>query len=73
MALKDFHKTLQENNGIMFQRFIPKPRIRIEIYLSSEKLWNVDIENFNVLQTDRKSFKSKSQALKFAKQYMRKH
>jgi len=65
MAIKDWKKINEGKNGVVF--YDKKNLRNIFVFLDrEEKKWYVDLDKF-------KSFKTKSQALSYAKNYMRKH
>ena len=65
MATKDYKKITDKKYFIAFYK--EKDSINIWIFSNDKKNWMVDLDDGEKLKT----FKTKSQALAFAKQYMR--
>ena len=63
MALKDWKKIRNYNNEIEFIRYFPKDSISISKFPRTKNRWRTD--------KSEEEFKSKSEALRFAKAYMR--
>ena len=68
MALKDWEKGKTEGGHLAYYN---KKNTDVLVFTKGKKDWNVRYGEIG--QGDYKSFKSKSQALKFAREYMKTH
>ncbi|MFW5793875.1 MAG: hypothetical protein ACOCV1_00095 [Bacillota bacterium] len=70
MALKDWNNTHNNKTLIVYEKNTSKMIIRKYPYPIGKLVWTVSLDSSSNWT---KYFKTKQQALKFAKEYMRKH
>ena len=74
MALKDWKKTEETNSQIIFQyKKLKYLYVEIDYNNYTPNIWVVDVRTYQDKHIYKKKCDSKSQALKFAKSYMRAH
>lgn len=73
MALKDWKKTENSKSYIKFYHKTKELIIRIDLFKPEKYGYTVNISDFREYTLEHKDFKTKSQALKYARSYMRKH